>query len=48
MRQPSGDGSMIALMEGRYQAEIARLKARYQGRGRMEERRYDNARVEPV
>ena len=48
MRQPSGDGSMIALMEGRYQAEIARLKARYQGRGRMEARRYDNARVEPV
>jgi hypothetical protein len=48
MKQDAAEGSLLALMEARYQAQIARLKVKYQGRGRLEERRYDNARMEPA
>lgn len=48
MKQDASEGFLLALMEQRYQAQIARVKVRFLGRGTMEERRYDTARVEPV
>jgi len=48
MKGAMGSGSLFEKMEKIYDREIAALKNRYQGRGRMEERRYDNARQEPT
>ena len=47
MKEDAGENTLLDKMDERFEKVMARLKVRYQGRGRMEERRYDNARVEP-
>jgi hypothetical protein len=40
-----GETVLLQYYEQRYQSEIARLKNRYSGRNRLEERRHDSLRT---
>lgn len=45
MKQDSGEGSLLDRMDGRYEKQIGKVKLRFQGKGTLEERRYDRTRV---